>query len=203
MPFTVKSNVAELQRNLRRLGTTSIAFATKRAADRAAKLSVKILRDRAGRRMTIRRRNFPVFVVRKAKVKKGYANLSKPAMVFNHSSIEDIMRLQVHGGIRKPERGKFLLIRADESKWGRRFTGAQRARQYTARGKGGKVNIYRRLPRENKRVAFLREQANVRIHYRPYDALPQITDMYARLARLYLRAEFAAWERRYGRPSVS
>ena len=201
MVAKVKTNIRQLQRNLKRRETTSFAFAMKRAGDRAAKLSEKVLKDQAKKRMTIRRRNFPVFVVRKGRVRRGSATLSKNPMVFNHSNIEDIMDLQVHGGIRKPEKSQFLLIRSNRAQWGRSFTPGQRSRQYVS-GREGRLVIYRRLVRRDRVVGFLRKSVRVRQHYRPYDTLPQITETANRLGLLYLRAEVAAWSRRYGSPAV-
>ena len=137
-----------------------------------------------------RRKTFPPFVIKKAKITGG--EISRKTQVFNHPNVDDILRLQIRGGIRTPEKAENLLIRTDRSKWGRSFTQNQRGRQYVS--EDGR-RIYRKFARkDDKVVAFLRKQASVPKRYNIAKPVRDIEKKIPFFGNLYLRSEIKKWE---------
>ena len=192
------SNIQHRQRNLQRLRTRNLAFAMKSISDRAAVELVYELRQQAQKDFNIRRKSFPSFRIVKAAA--GQDRLTRTAKVTNAAGLNDILRLQLSGGIRRPQKKRRLLVRSDMSKWGRKFTAGQRAKQYRGRTKRGRLVVYQYFRRQGPRiVASLPKSARIKKRYDIFAAVRATRKKLPQLGAFYLRLEVAGWERRLTR----
>ena len=95
-------------RELRRIRAKSIPFALKAAADQTAMFGKREIQREWSRVLNARRSTFPRGVLRVSRSRFG--RVDKPARLYNTEAGEKILRLQLRGGTRRPEDGKYLLI---------------------------------------------------------------------------------------------
>ena len=128
IPARLVHNIDKRRENLERLRTRNLAFAMKAISDHAARELVYERREQARQDFTVRRKSFPGFKVVKAAA--GATGLTRRARVVNTARLNDILRLQIRGGIRRPGKKKRLLILADRTKWGRKSRIGRNRRLY-------------------------------------------------------------------------
>ena len=145
----------------------------------------------------MRRKNFPFFNKKKAVV-TGRGRAGAFGYVTPKPRSSDIVALQSRGGTRVTQ-SRGLLIRTDRSKWGRRFTKAQRSKQFTVGAKGGKRVVLQRFKRQpNKVVAVLSPSAKIgrNFQWEKAGVDPALVRSLQFYANIYFRKEFKGWEER-------
>ena len=195
LKLSIVSNTKQMQRFTFRLQTKNLAFATKSTTDASLNQLRFALKRQWKRDFNSRRKNFPFFGIKKAKVNGGVST-STFGSVFPRPRSADIVTLQSRGGIRRAQ-SRGLMIGTDRSKWGRNFTKRQRAGQYFVNSKGGKKLIYQQFKRKkNPVVAVLAPAARVGRNFQWEKAGqdPAFLQALQFHAEVQFRKEFKTWE---------
>lgn len=136
LAITVKTNADQVARTLRTIGRRQLPFAAAAALSRTA--------NRA--RDAVRKNMDRSFTVRSSRVRTGVRSHPASKRDWPHSTayvgvLDDWLAIHATGGIKKPERGRYLAIRTKAVRLTKsgRVRASQRPRRITARP-GGRIH---------------------------------------------------------------